>query len=798
MLAARNALQPLQPATAATATSRGGSPKTPSDWWEHLQIEKNRGAARRVRLQTYREATNSLPLEKHRDDPYLLEIWLDYLQLQSENKEDHAAIRDLYKWLRSSRIGAGAARFYIAWAEFEKAGGYTSRAMNILFIGIGLNAHPVEQLRKLREEMASSSATLKGGPPNSEDSHLSHDRVNYADQRRKDRLSTSSASSHNVSESSPVSSRTSTAGSNEGSPENERSRTRAPKELTSYRAADKLGPPARVPLSSLEEKDPDISGQSDMSIESENGVPTVRLSSPHFEHPRSRSEIPEEQNKPFLVPQARAASPQPLYISQPKTLAHAEIAETQPEDPRDTLSAMKTPRARSAVLPKQTPAAETAQRSWSSATPSITIRPGLRRTISQDQPAGANMSSAWGSMLAPQSLSSSNVQSLNTPAPGPLCNPPGVYHSTPTIASGNANDWHNASHIHHTHKDKTNISVNGVMYRKLGLIGRGGSSKVYKIMAQDQKLYALKKVKLKGQEDSAIEGYLNEIALLRRLDKNDRIIHLINSELNEEQGHLLMVLEYGEIDLAHILQKEQRSRLSLNFIRMYWEQMLRAVHAIHEENIIHSDLKPANFLLVEGALKLIDFGIAKSIPNDTTNIQRDYQTGTVNYMAPEAIAFVDQGAAGSKRQYLKLGRSSDVWSLGCILYQLVYGRPPFAHLSVMKKLHCIVDPNYTISFEPCEDASLLDSLKRCLVRDPRARLTIPQLLNGRFLNPGAPTSAVPTDPHLGSPRLSRPLIAEIVKQVLAIRETTATADDITQEILDHLSRGSHIDLQKFR
>ncbi|GMF36098.1 unnamed protein product [Phytophthora lilii] len=49
------------------------------------------------------------------------------------------------------------------------------------------------------------------------------------------------------------------------------------------------------------------------------------------------------------------------------------------------------------------------------------------------------------------------------------------------------------------------------------------------------------------------------------------------------------------------------------------------------------DLKPANFLFVNGALKLIDFGIAKAISNDTTNIVRDSQIGTVNYMSPEAI-----------------------------------------------------------------------------------------------------------------------------------------------------------------
>lgn len=56
-----------------------------------------------------------------------------------------------------------------------------------------------------------------------------------------------------------------------------------------------------------------------------------------------------------------------------------------------------------------------------------------------------------------------------------------------------------------------------------------------------------------------------------------------------------------------------------------WQQILQAVNTIHEERIVHSDLKPANFLLVKGFLKLIDFGIAKAIMSDTTNIQRDSQ-----------------------------------------------------------------------------------------------------------------------------------------------------------------------------
>lgn len=96
-------------------------------------------------------------------------------------------------------------------------------------------------------------------------------------------------------------------------------------------------------------------------------------------------------------------------------------------------------------------------------------------------------------------------------------------------------------------------------------------------------------------------------------------------------------------------------------------QMLEAVHVIHEDKIVHSDLKPANFVLVRGELKLIDFGIAKAIANDTTNIQRDQQIGTVNYMSPEAI---EETNRNDGKKIMKLGRASDVWSLGCILYQV--------------------------------------------------------------------------------------------------------------------------------
>ena len=83
-------------------------------------------------------------------------------------------------------------------------------------------------------------------------------------------------------------------------------------------------------------------------------------------------------------------------------------------------------------------------------------------------------------------------------------------------------------------------------------------------------------------------------------------------ELSQEKSHLILVMECGSIDLAGFLRKN-RTKITENELQVFWRQMLEAVHVIHEARIIHSDLKPANFLLVEGRLKLIDFGIANAL-----------------------------------------------------------------------------------------------------------------------------------------------------------------------------------------
>lgn len=316
------------------------------------------------------------------------------------------------------------------------------------------------------------------------------------------------------------------------------------------------------------------------------------------------------------------------------------------------------------------------------------------------------------------------------------------------------------------------FKVNGKLYQKLGKIGSGGSSEVHKVISSDCTIYALKKIKLRGRDYPTAYGFCQEIEYLNRLKGKRNIIQLIDYEVTDKillQGvqdgstmsvregrikddqYIYMVLEYGEIDLAHMLSQKWKEmdgsnwKMDENWLRFYWQQMLEAVNTIHEERIVHSDLKPANFLLVRGSLKLIDFGIAKAIMSDTTNIQRDAQVGTLNYMSPEAFMWNEHDSSGNT---IKCGRSSDIWSLGCILYQMVYGKTPFAeYKNFWAKFKVITDKNHEIEYEPVSNQWLIDLMKRCLAWDRNERWRIPQLLQHPFLVPPMPREEPLSDDH---------------------------------------------------
>ncbi len=151
------------------------------------------------------------------------------------------------------------------------------------------------------------------------------------------------------------------------------------------------------------------------------------------------------------------------------------------------------------------------------------------------------------------------------------------------------------------------------------------------------------------------ESYISEVEMLKRLQTvkgSNRIIRCYDDEIVLERGRemLYVVMERGDSDLSDVLRRiskeassanAQRVRKSpLNNVqrRFYWQEMLEAVQAVHAAGVIHSDLKPANFVVVGGAIKLIDFGIASKLNTDQTSIVKESALGTLNYMSPEAIS----------------------------------------------------------------------------------------------------------------------------------------------------------------
>ena len=201
-------------------------------------------------------------------------------------------------------------------------------------------------------------------------------------------------------------------------------------------------------------------------------------------------------------------------------------------------------------------------------------------------------------------------------------------------------------------------------------------------------------------------------------------------------------MERGEIDIFSFVDSfNTENLLTPAKIRFLWEGMLEALKCVHDLNVIHSDIKPANFLLVNGIIKISDFGFATRLGPNQTYYLRDYIAGTKDYLSPETLScyVIEEGVINTeetKKRNIRVYLQSDIWALGVILYQLVYGCAPYSSLpgGRIAKIQATIDTK-PLEFEPIEDVDLLDTLKNCLNKNPLRRPTIDKLLRHPYLYP---------------------------------------------------------------
>lgn len=328
----------------------------------------------------------------------------------------------------------------------------------------------------------------------------------------------------------------------------------------------------------------------------------------------------------------------------------------------------------------------------------------------------------------PQAVALPPPAQFSPPPPSPAAlNPPPPFVATPQDLSSRI------------------FFVNDRQYKPVEVLGLGGSSKVYKVRDAKQHTWALKRVKFDRFDDQIKQSFAREITLLLKLAKLDRVVYLHDYAINDDE--LYLVMELGERDLAHIIHPRLEGRIEpeihLQFVRFYTLEILSCLREVHAAGIVHLDLKPANFIFIRGKLKVIDFGIADALGNTTINIYRSQQIGTPNYMAPEAVS-----EAGGQ---WKVGKPSDVWLMGCMVYQMIYGQPPYANIESRYRLQAIRNPQHAIKFKPHGVGGLkvpplvLEFLRGTLERNPEVRWTVEQGLALAFLRPPVISNSVIRD-----------------------------------------------------
>jgi serine/threonine-protein kinase len=241
-------------------------------------------------------------------------------------------------------------------------------------------------------------------------------------------------------------------------------------------------------------------------------------------------------------------------------------------------------------------------------------------------------------------------------------------------------------------------------------LGAGGMATVY--WADDLRHHRRVAVKVLRPELGALLGaerFLHEIRITAQL-QHPHLLPLFDSGAAEELLWYVMPLVQGE-SLRDRLGRE--GRLPVEAALDLAAQVASALDYAHRHGIIHRDIKPANILLVEDQAQVADFGIALGMRDSTSRLtSTGLALGTPEYMSPEQAA----GAA-------EVDARSDVYALGCVLFEMLTGRPPFTGISAQAVVAQIItsEPPLVSSLRPDIPLVLDGIVGRALARDPDRR-----------------------------------------------------------------------------
>jgi eukaryotic-like serine/threonine-protein kinase len=241
-------------------------------------------------------------------------------------------------------------------------------------------------------------------------------------------------------------------------------------------------------------------------------------------------------------------------------------------------------------------------------------------------------------------------------------------------------------------------------------IGKGGNARIY--LARDPQGHpvALKILHPELLVSVAAERFLREIKLASRLD-HPHIAKLLDSGERDWVVYYVMTFVEG-LTLRELMT--QGRRMSIPDTLRLAGDLLDALDHAHARGIIHRDVKPENVVMSPLGAVLLDFGIARAVwASGSDRLTRSgIAVGTSTYMSPEQITALQE-----------LDRRSDLYSLGCVLFECLAGQPPFTHRNeaMVLQLHLTQPPPDIRTLRPEIPAELANGIARAMAKTPEER-----------------------------------------------------------------------------